>query len=44
VSQKENVVLTTPYFEEEVNKAVFQMEYNKTPDLDAFPPEFYQTF
>jgi mannosylglycoprotein endo-beta-mannosidase len=29
VSQEENAILTAPYLEEEVNKAVFQMEHNK---------------
>jgi hypothetical protein len=44
VSQEENAVLTAPYLEEEVNKAVFQMEHNKAPGPDGFPAEFYQTF
>jgi hypothetical protein len=44
VSQEENDLLTAPYSEEEVNKAIFQMEHNKAPGLDGFPSEFYQTF
>jgi hypothetical protein len=44
VSQEENTILTSPYTEEEVRKAVFQMEHNKVPDPDGFPAEFYQTF
>jgi mannosylglycoprotein endo-beta-mannosidase len=36
--------LTAPYSEEEVNKAIFQMEHNKAPGPDGFPAEFYQTF
>jgi hypothetical protein len=42
VSQEENDLLTAPYSEEEVNKAIFQMEYNKAPGPDGFPSEFYQ--
>jgi hypothetical protein len=44
VSQEDNVVLTAPYSEEKVNKAIFQMEHNKAPGPDGFPAEFYQTF
>jgi hypothetical protein len=44
VSQEENFVLTAPYSEEEVNKAIFQMEHNKAPGPDGFPAEFYQAF
>jgi hypothetical protein len=32
------------YSEEEVREAIFQMEHNKAPDLDAFSAGFYQTF
>jgi hypothetical protein len=44
VSQEENAILTAPYHEEEVNKAIFQMEHNKAPGPDGFPAEFYQIF
>ena len=44
VSQAENNFLTSPYTEEEVRKAVFQMEHNEAPGPDGFPAEFYQNF
>jgi mannosylglycoprotein endo-beta-mannosidase len=44
VSMEENGFLTAPYLEEEVKKAVFQMEHNKAPGPDGFPIEFYQSF
>ena len=44
VSVEENGLLTAPYSEEEVRKAVFQMEHNKAPGPDGFPAEFYQNF
>ena len=44
VSDEENNLLTAPYSEEEVRKAVFQMEHNKAPGPDGFPAEFYQNF
>jgi mannosylglycoprotein endo-beta-mannosidase len=44
VSDEENDLLTAPYSEEEVKKAVFQMEHNKAPGPDGFPAEFYQKF
>jgi hypothetical protein len=44
VSVEENGVLTAPYSEEEVRKAIFLMEHNKAPGPDGFPAEFYQTF
>jgi hypothetical protein len=37
VSFEKNVNLTTPYLEEEVRKAVFQMEHKKMPESDYFP-------
>jgi hypothetical protein len=44
VSNEENDLLTAEYSEEEVRKAIFQMEHNKAPGPDGFPAEFYQTF
>jgi hypothetical protein len=44
VSLEENAFLTSPYSEEELKKAVFQMEHNKAPGPDGFPAEFYQNF
>jgi hypothetical protein len=44
VSPQENAILTSPYSEEEIRKAVFQMEHNKAPGPDGFPAEFYQSF
>jgi hypothetical protein len=44
VSMEENNLLTAEYSEEEVRKAIFQMEHNKAPGPDGFPAEFYQTF
>jgi mannosylglycoprotein endo-beta-mannosidase len=44
VSIEENNLLTTEYSEEEVRKAIFQMEHNKALGPDGFPDEFYQTF
>jgi hypothetical protein len=44
VSMEENDLLTSPCSEEEVKKAIFQMEHNKAPGLDGFPAEFYQSF
>jgi phenylalanine-4-hydroxylase len=37
VSLEENGLLTAPYSEEEVKKAIFQMEHNKAPGPDGFP-------
>ena len=44
VSDDENAFLTAPFTEEEVRKAVFQMEHNKALGPDGFPAEFYQNF
>ena len=44
VSDEENSLLSAPYSEDEVKKAVFQMEHNKAPGPDGFPAEFYQNF
>jgi hypothetical protein len=41
---EENGLLTTPYSEEEVKKAVFQMEHKKAPGPGGFHVEFYQSF
>jgi mannosylglycoprotein endo-beta-mannosidase len=44
VSVDENNLLTAPYSEEEVQKAIFQMEHNKAPGPNGFPAKFYLTF
>ena len=44
VSELENEFLSQPFLEEEVRVAIFQMEHNKAPGPDGFPPEFYQVF
>ncbi|WVZ96211.1 hypothetical protein U9M48_041878, partial [Paspalum notatum var. saurae] len=44
VSPQENDLLSAPFAAEEVRFAIFQIEHNKAPDLDGFPPEFYQVF
>jgi hypothetical protein len=44
VSAEENNFLTAQYSEEEVRKAIFQMEHNKAQGPDGFLAEFYQTF
>jgi hypothetical protein len=36
VTSEENAILTTPYLEEEVRKAIFLMEHNKAPGPDGF--------
>ena len=36
--------LLNPYSDEEVRKAVFQMEHNKALGPDGFPAEFFQNF
>ena len=43
-SQMENEFLIDQFTEEEVRTAIFQMESNKAPGPDGFPPEFYQSF
>jgi mannosylglycoprotein endo-beta-mannosidase len=44
VYMEENGLLIAPCSEEEVQKAIFQMERNKAPGLNNFLVEFYQTF
>jgi hypothetical protein len=44
VSDLENEFLTEPFMQEEVRTTIFQMEHNKAPGPDGFPPEFYQVF
>src|SRR3954471_21374144 len=44
VSNEENTFLNYTFIEEEIKKAVFQMEHNKAPGPDGFPAEFYQQF
>ena len=44
VSQMENEFLIDQFTEEEVRTEIFQMESNKAPGPDGFPPEFYQVF
>ncbi|WVZ88927.1 hypothetical protein U9M48_035394, partial [Paspalum notatum var. saurae] len=44
VSLQENVLITAPFTSDEVRAAIFQMEHNKAPGPDGFPPEFYQVF
>ena len=44
VSETENEALTVVFVEKEVREAIFQMKYNKAPDPDGFPAEFYQVF
>jgi mannosylglycoprotein endo-beta-mannosidase len=44
VSALENELLTADFTEDEVRTAIFQMEHNKAPGPDGFPPEFYQVF
>jgi hypothetical protein len=44
VSDLENEFLTDVFSEFEVRAAVFQMEHNKAPGPDGFPPKFYQAF
>jgi hypothetical protein len=44
VIEKENGLLVENFTEEEVKRAVFQMEHNKSPGLDGFQAEFYQVF
>jgi hypothetical protein len=44
LSADENSLLIADFSVEEVRKAVFQMEHNKSPGPDGFPAEFYQQF
>ena len=44
VTDLENEAFVERFTEEEVRKAIFQMEHNKAPGPDGFPAEFYQAF
>jgi hypothetical protein len=44
VTEEKNGFLTHDFLEEEVKKAVFQMEHNKSPGSDGFSAKFYQVF
>jgi mannosylglycoprotein endo-beta-mannosidase len=44
VSIEENGLLTAPYSEEEIRKAIFQMERNKAPGPDGFVLSFTKLF
>jgi hypothetical protein len=44
VSQIENEFITADFLENKVKEAIFQMEHNEAPRLDAFLAEFYQVF
>ncbi|WVZ53969.1 hypothetical protein U9M48_004850 [Paspalum notatum var. saurae] len=44
VSELENEILVSPFSEEEVKMAVFQMKHNTAPGPNGFQVEFYQTF
>ena len=43
-TQLENEILCALFSEQEVKKAVFEMEHNKAPGPNGFPAEFYQFF
>jgi hypothetical protein len=42
VTQDENNLLIASFTEDEIKRAVFEMEHNKAPGPDDFPVEFYQ--
>jgi hypothetical protein len=44
VTAEENLVLVEEFTEEEVRKAIFQMEHNKASGPNGFSTEFYQIF
>jgi hypothetical protein len=44
VSVEENSYLTSEFSEDEIRKAIFQMQHNKAPGPDGFPTEFFQAF
>ena len=44
ISHLENEILCAPFSEQEVKKAVFEMEHNKALGPDGFLAEFYQFF
>ena len=41
VSMDDNIMLTTPITKEELHKAFFQMQSEKSPGSDCFNPTFY---
>jgi hypothetical protein len=43
VSQEENDLLIKPFTMDEAREAIFQMEHNKPPGSNGFPPEFYRS-
>jgi hypothetical protein len=43
VTDEENLELTKQFQEEEIRRALFQMERNKIAEPDGFPIEFFQT-
>jgi hypothetical protein len=44
VTELENEILVSSFMEEEVKKAIFQMEHNKAPGPDGFQPSFIKYF
>jgi hypothetical protein len=44
VTEEENETLTSPFMEEEVKKAIFQMEHNKAPGPDGSWPNSIRAF
>jgi hypothetical protein len=44
VIDEENRLLVEAFTEEEMRRALFQMEHNKAPNPNRFSAEFYQVF
>jgi hypothetical protein len=44
VSAEESSYLTFEFIEDEIRKAIFQMQHNKASDPDSFLAEFFQAF
>uniref|UniRef100_A0A0A9C9Z0 Uncharacterized protein n=1 Tax=Arundo donax TaxID=35708 RepID=A0A0A9C9Z0_ARUDO len=42
VKEDDNIRLSQPFYEEEVKRAVFEMEKNTAPGSNHIPIEFYQ--